>query len=229
MTPPLVCFDLDGCLVDSRAPIAAALNHGLVAVGAPKRDPADLHGRIGAPLLAMFRDLLAEADHDTGRAHDAVVAYREVYGDLAVANTVAVPGMPELVADLARAGTGLLVVTTKPVEFTEPILAAVGLAPSFEAVFAPSLADLEEPKATTLERALAHAGIAAPTDRARAWMVGDRHHDVAAGRTCGTRTAGVTWGSGARPELVDAGAEVVVDHPHQLAAVLWEPGESDPR
>lgn len=220
MTPPLACFDLDGCLVDSRAPIAAALNHGLVAVGAQPRDPADLHGRIGAPLLAMFRDLLAEAGHDTSRAHDAVVAYREVYGELAVADTVAVAGMPELVADLADAGTRLLVVTTKPVEFAAPILAAVGLAPLFADVLAPSLRALEEPKATTLARALARAGVERRADRARAWMVGDRHHDVAAGRACGTRTAGVTWGSGTQRELVAAGADVVVDRPGQLAVAL---------
>lgn len=220
MTRPLVCFDLDGCLVDSRVPIAAAMNHALTAVGAPARDEAELHARIGPPLLGALEQMLVEVGHDPARGREAVAAYREVYGDLAVAHTTAVPGMAELLAALEAAGAPLLVVTAKPVEFATPILHAVGMHGRFGGVFAPALTALDEPKADTLARALALAGVDGGQACAEVTMVGDRHHDIDAGRTRGTRTVGVTWGSGSRDELVDAGADAVVDTPAELQAVL---------
>lgn len=223
--PTAACFDLDGCLVDSRAPIAAAMNHALATVGAPVRDDVDLHARIGPPLLGALEEMLVESGHDRARGRDAVVAYRDVYGDLAVAHTVAIPGMAELLGRLRQAGTALMVVTGKPAEFATPILRAVGMDDCFDGVFAPALTSLAEPKAETLARALAHAGLHRAADRPGVAMVGDRHHDVDAGRACGTRTVGVTWGSGSREELVAAAADVVVDRPAELHTVLglWSP------
>lgn len=220
MTRALVCFDLDGCLVDSRAPIAAAMNHAMVAVGAPPRDEADLHARIGPPLLGALEQMLVESGHDRARGREAVAAYRDVYGELAVAHTRAVPGMADVLAGLHACGAPLLVVTTKPAEFATPILRAVGMHRWFGGVFAPALTALDEPKADTLARALAHAGVDGARARAEVVMVGDRHHDVDAGRVRGTRTIGVTWGSGSREELVGAGADAVADTPAALGALL---------
>lgn len=218
--PPAVCFDLDGCLVDSRVPIAAAMNHALASVGAPVRDEQDLHARIGPPLLGALEQMLVESGHDRARGHDAVVAYREVYGELALAYTVAIAGMAELLESLQGAGVVLMVVTGKPAEFASPILQAVRMQDRFAGVFAPALDALAEPKALTLANALAHAGIDGADTRRHVVMVGDRHHDVDAGRACGTRTVGVTWGSGSRDELVAAAADVIVDRPADLHAVL---------
>lgn len=219
MTRALVCFDLDGCLVDSRVPIAAAMNHALVAVGAPPRDEIDLHARIGPPLLGALEQMLVESGHDRARGREAVAAYRDVYGELAVAHTTAVPGMADVLAGLDACGTPLLVVTTKPAEFATPILRAVGMHRWFGGVFAPALTALHEPKADTLARALAHAGVDG-THAREVTMVGDRHHDVDAGRARGTRTIGVTWGSGSRDELVDAGADAVAETPRALGVLL---------
>lgn len=221
--PPAVCFDLDGCLVDSRVPIAAAMNHALTSVGAPRRDELDLHARIGPPLLGALEQMLVESGHDPARGHDAVVAYREVYGELSLVHTVAIAGMDELLGSLQEAGVVLLVVTGKPAEFASPILQAVGMRDRFAGVFAPALDALAEPKALTLDRALAHAGLEGGRQRRAAVMVGDRHHDVDAGRACGLHTVGVTWGSGRRDELVAAGADAIVERPADLHAVLGLP------
>lgn len=215
----VACFDLDGCLVDSRSPITAALNHGLVTVGAAPRPRSELEGWIGTPLLETYRGLLASGGEDPGLATDAVVGYREVYGDLAVRDTTLIEGMDRVVVALGEAGWRLLVVTTKPVPFADPILRAVGLRDDFEDVFAPDVTALTEPKAVTLRRALDAIAVP-PADVAASWMVGDRHHDVDAGVAVGTRTAGVTWGAGPRAELEAAGATVVVDTPATLLAVL---------
>lgn len=216
-----ICFDLDGCLVDSRVAIATCMNLGLEAVGAAAVDPVVLHRLIGPPLLGTFEGLLVDAGHGPDLAMDCVATYRQHYADVSLTHTTAIPGIEPVLAAVA-AERRVLVVTAKPAEFAVPILAAVGLDRYVEAVFAPGLDALREPKAASLRRALAAAdGLADP---GAAWMVGDRHHDVEAGRDCRVPTAGVTWGSGDRDELVAAGATVVVDRPAELLDVLLPAG-----
>lgn len=212
-----ICFDLDGCLVESREAIATCMNLGLEAVGAPPVDPPVLHAMIGGPLLGCFESLLADAGHDRGLAMDCVTAYRTHYPEISLTHTTPIPGIADVLA-AAAARRRVLVVTSKPAEFAVPILAAVGLDRYVEAVYAPALDALTEPKAASLRRALAAAD--AEADPGAAWMVGDRHHDIEAGLACGVPTVGVTWGSGDRAELTAAGATAVVDIPAQLPSVL---------
>ena len=208
-------FDLDGCLVDSRAPISAAMNAALDDLGMRTMDPADLHRYIGPPLLESFERILGSLEADPTLAHEAVDAYRRAYPDLALDSTRPVPGIAALLSELHGHVT-LMVVTSKPVEYAEPILEAVGLRSRFDAVHGPALDALTEPKSAKLEQALEMAGVGEHDRRSAAVMIGDRMHDVAAGKRCGTATIGVTWGIGDRMELTSAGADVVVDHPSEL-------------
>ncbi len=212
----LIAFDLDGCLVDSRVPITTAINHGLAEVGVPTRPVEDLVRFIGPPLLLTFEGLLAEAGRPREFAQAAVSAYRDVYAGLAATHTTVVPGVSGALTTLSESGRPLVIVTSKPAPFARPILDAVGLAPFFEDVFAPELSAPDEHKPETLARALTTRR----ADPAAAVMVGDRRHDVEAGRACGTRTVGVTWGIGTREELLRAGVDVVVDDPVDLVGSL---------
>lgn len=215
---PVAAFlDLDGCLVDSRRAIGRCLNIGLAAVGAPPRPPERLHRLIGPPLHDAFEALLGEAGLDVGLAQVCVAAYRDAYRERCVTDTMVVPGIPAAVGRLA-ATLPLAVVTSKPAAFAEPILETVGLRDAFDAVHAPGLEVRAEPKATTLARALADLAPHAPPSAAV--MIGDRHHDIDAGRACGTRTVGVTWGIGDAAEL--GHADQMLDCPDELVpAVLY--------
>jgi phosphoglycolate phosphatase len=54
--------------------------------------------------------------------------------------------------------------------------------------------------------------------------VGDRHHDVRAGRALGLATVGVLWGIGGEAELREAGALHLVETPGQLGRLLEASG-----
>lgn len=215
-TAAAVFFDLDGCLVDSERAIPRAYNEALTALGLPPQPVATLRRFIGPPLLEGFTTLLSELGGDPGRAMDGVTAYREVYGEIALADTQVVPGV-ETALD-ALDGVPLAVVTSKPAFFAEPILAALGLAHRFRGVYAPDLRATTEAKAVALGRALRE--VAPGVAPARTAMVGDRSHDVVAGRGCGAHTVGVTWGAGDRGELVGADADRVIDDPDELPGAL---------
>ncbi len=214
--PPDAAFlDLDGCLVDSRSAISHCLNVGLEAVGATPRAVDRLHHLIGPPLHESFVALLAEEELDPALAPRCVAAYREAYRDVSLTETRPVPGVADALSRV-QGHLPLAVVTSKPAAFAEPILEVVRLAGFFAAVHAPSLHARAEPKAETLARALADVAPSSP--RASTVMVGDRHHDVDAGRACGTGTVGVTWGIGDRAEV--SHADVLLDEPAGLAALL---------
>lgn len=208
-------FDLDGCLLDSSRAIPASINVGLAAVGAPRRPIPDLQWCIGPPLSASFATLLAEDGRDGGdHVATAVQAYRDAYLDLAVEMTTVVPGVLDVLAGAAQRRA---IVTSKPAAYARPLAAAMGVLDHVEELFGPSTDLLVEPKRATLGRALDVLGI---HDPATAVMVGDRHHDVDAGRARGTATVGVTWGAGDRRELESARADHVVGMPPELAVVL---------
>ena len=219
----LLLFDLDGCLVDSTYPITTCMNHALVGVGVPARDPAELVRFIGPPLPASFATLLREAGGDPELTARCVELYRERYPEEALRSTVLIDGMEPALEELASVAR-MAIVTSKPGEYAEPIVEAVGLRSRFAAVHAPQ-ADLRgEPKEETLARAL--ADLVDDGDPASAVMIGDREHDVLAGLACGTRTVGVTWGAGERAELEAAGADHIVSTPAQLVELF---GVTDPR
>ncbi|MGI9017961.1 MAG: HAD family hydrolase [Euzebya sp.] len=214
-------FDLDGCLVDSRAAISGAINHALTTLGVRERPPEQLYGFIGPPLVHTFEALLASEGQDPARAPQAIEAYREEYRDGALRLTTVVPGVESALAGLSG-HLAVRVVTSKPVEQARAIVQALGLDRWVEEVHGPDLSALTEPKSVKLEAALAQVGCAQPHDRPQTAMIGDRLHDVQAGQACGTATVGVTWGIGDCAELTGAGADHVIDRPDQLAAILLD-------
>jgi phosphoglycolate phosphatase len=210
----VLLFDLDGVIADSRHAITRSINFALSAHGLPAQDEVGLQRFIGPPLLGAFQELLADLGGDPALGPACVAAYRERYADACLVETLPYPGVDRVVERLA-ARLPLAVATSKPTRFAEPILVELGLRGSFRAVVGPSLDARSEPKAETVARALAALG-----GPRRAAIVGDRHHDVTAGRENGITTIGVTWGFGDRVELERAGADRVIDGPEELLALV---------
>ena len=220
-----VCFDLDGCLIDSTAAITEAIVAALEHLDVAAPPAGELGWCVGPPLKESMAQLLAEAGDDPSRADEAVDAYRAGYATTWRASTRVFDGIEEVLAALTAAaahegagGRPLAVVTSKPLPMATTILHGTGLDRWFSAVHGPDPDHRGEAKSQTLQRALAQVWPGG--DPVEATMVGDRSHDVAAGRACGTVTVGVTWGAGDRAELTGAGADHVVDTPRQLREVL---------
>ena len=227
--PALRCFDLDGCIVVSDAAIGDALEYALDVVGLPAPAAERLRAAIGPPLITTIDALLREAGHDTSGGEGAelrataVTAYRARYAAIGFGLTRPVPGVVALLEQLRALASGpTVIVTAKPVAVAEPLLEQLGLRDLFDAVHGVSLGPAVEEKRVTLARALAEADVAPQ----RAVMIGDRSHDIVAGRACGTRTVGVLWGAGDRTELEAAGADLVVADPVELVPELLSSGWS---
>jgi phosphoglycolate phosphatase len=210
-----VLFDLDGCLIDSRAGIVASVHAAMSACGLPAMPDAELEWLIGPPLRTGFAELSRRMGRDEPSLAQALLdAYHADYHDTMLDHTPLVPGVEELLRQLS-ASRPVGIVTSKPRSLALEILEHHGLMEVLSVVEGPTFDEADEPKVDTLARALVELdGLTA------SHMVGDRHHDIEAGRAHGLHTIGVTWGIGSAAELGEAGADTIVSSVDELASEL---------
>ena len=209
----VVLFDLDGVIADSRRAITACMNAALVAAGVEPWPEAELHRFIGPSLSFGFAEILGVGEDDPAVAA-AIDDYRARYSSVFVRDTPAYPSIVEAVRAVG-AERRIGVATSKPRAFAEPLLEAFGLPACLSVIAAPELDIHVESKSDTVAAALAALG-----DVSGGAMVGDRHVDMRAAHDHGLRAVGVSWGFGSEAELRDAGADVVVGSPAELATYL---------
>jgi phosphoglycolate phosphatase len=194
----LICFDLDGTLVDSTADIRAALVHALAAV--PPADPLrDEHALgcagLGLPLEEFYALARPEPHIAAGAAgrRRFTDAYRTHYHANLLNHTRAFPTVAAtlaLIGPLRQEGLRTAIATTKRTATAERVLGGLGLAHHFDLILGTEdpmphkpAPDLLLACAQRLER-----------DPRRGLMVGDTERDVLAGRAAEMRTCGVTYG-----------------------------------
>jgi HAD superfamily hydrolase (TIGR01509 family) len=194
----LICFDLDGTLVDSTADIRAALVHALAAVP-PSDVRLDEHALscagLGLP-LDEFYSLARPAPHP--QAGDAgqrrfIDTYRDYYHAHLLDKTRPFDGVAatlDLVKPLRARGLRTAVATTKKTLTAERVLGGLGLAHHFDLILGTE-APMPHKPAPDLLLACAQR---LDRDPRRGLMIGDTERDVLAGRAAGMRTCGVTYG-----------------------------------
>ena len=205
-----VVLDVDGTLLDSADGIVAGFRHALESVGVVPPDDATLRSDLGPPLATLLPVFGVPDD----RVDEALAAYRAFYLREGLQRATAYAGVVDALSTLSdRVPLGTA--TAKRTEVGRAILEAHGLDGYFAVVN--GLGDDHPTKAATLAETLELMG---GLDPAGVVMVGDRGSDIAAGQAVGTRTVGVLWGYGSRAELEGAGADALLEHPHQLVDLL---------
>lgn len=186
-TPQLVLFDLDGTLTDSADGIVASFRHALTEVGAAVPD-GDLVTRIVGPPMHHTLSAMGLG----ARVDEAIAAYRADYTTRGWSMNRLFDGIPELLADLERAGVRLAVATSKAQPTAQRILTHFGLDGHFEVIAGASPDGTRAAKADVVAHALAQ--LAPVPDRVL--MIGDRSHDVEGAAAHGIETVVVDWGYG---------------------------------
>lgn len=211
MPAELVIFDMDGTLVDSRDDIAASINAGLLAVGAPARSGTEIHQLIGRPLAEMFRALLPAGL--VGRSEEAARAYRADYFENCARGSRLFPGVLECLDGLGSVKKAIA--TTKQTFQARRVAERLGLGSRFDLVHGTDGIP-HKPDPAVIEQVLERLG----ARRERSWMVGDTVWDLRAGRAAGLRTCAVTYGIHAPGVLAAEGPDLILDDLARLPAAL---------
>jgi phosphoglycolate phosphatase len=174
----------------------------------------DLRGAIGPPLRQTFGRLLAT--DDASRIEEAMRLYRERFSVAGLFENRVYPGLPDMLANLGKAGCRLFVATSKPSVYAQQIVHHFDLAKYFVGVYGSELDGARENKGDLLRFLLEEECLGTNSTA----MVGDRGHDMLAAKAHSLCAVGVTWGYGSPNELNDAGADVVCNHPTEVGSFL---------
>ncbi|WP_277052962.1 N-acetylmuramic acid 6-phosphate phosphatase MupP [Zestomonas thermotolerans] len=211
-----VLFDMDGTLLDS-APDFIAITQAMRAErGLPPLPEKTIRDVVSGGARAMVATGFAldpEAPDFEPLRQEFLERYQNHYAVL----TRPFDGIPELLEDIERARLRWGVVTNKPLRYAEPIMRDLGLAERSAVLVCPDHVSRSKPDPEMLLLACAKLGI----QPAEALFIGDDLRDIEAGRAAGTRTAAVSYGY-IHPDdnARHWGADVVVDHPLELRAIL---------
>lgn len=211
-----VLFDMDGTLLDTAPDFIAVCQAMLKAHG---REPIDdqriqdvVSGGARAMVAATF-DMDPEAPGFEALRQEFLDRYQEHCAVL----TRPYEGMPELLESIERSRLIWGVVTNKPVRFAAPIMEQLGLAERSQVLVCPDHVTKSKPDPEMLLLACSQLKV----DPSEVLFIGDDLRDIESGRAAGTKTAAVRYGY-IHPDDNPAhwGADVIVDHPRDLLAVL---------
>lgn len=203
MKPPeAAVFDLDGTLVDSAPGIALALSTALAAHGLAAIDLAKVKTMVGGGARRLVERAIADR---TGIDPEPVLAaFLAAYRAHPAAGTVLYPGAGDLLAALRRRGTRLAICTNKPLDLTQTIVSALGLADAFDTVTGSTEGLALKPDPAMLRITLETLGVAPRS----AVMIGDSEADVGAARGAGCPVVLLAHGYSATP-VAELGADAI--------------------
>lgn len=195
-------WDLDGTITDPRLGIIGAYQALLSEYGLPVPSEASLRWVIGPPLRECLPQVLGLSS--SGDIEEAVVKYRHWYVTQGLMyKDTPYPGIEDLLKALNHSGKRLFVATAKAHSYAKLILEHWSLDGYFECIHGSELDGVRSNKAELLSWMLERYGLKGSEQIV---MIGDRRHDVVAGRANGLFTVGVGYGYGTETELKEAGA-----------------------
>lgn len=207
-------FDLDGTLIDSKLDLALAVNATRSHVGLSELPHRQIYGYVGHGAPMLIRRALEEGFDEAALEH-ALRFFLDYYRAHMLDNTVAYPGVPAALAELAARKFVLTVLTNKPVRFSTEILQGLGLAAYFRSIYGGNSFETKKPDPLGVEVILRETGASAR----QAIVVGDSEIDVLTGRNAGTWTCGVTYGLGS-DRLADSPPDLLIDSLTELSALV---------
>jgi phosphoglycolate phosphatase len=211
---PLLIFDLDGTLIDSKLDLANSVNAMLGHMGMPVLTNETVYSYVGNGAPVLVRKALgpSASDADVSYALDYFLSY---YREHMLDYTHLYPGVREALERMREQGAAMAVLTNKPVRFSQAIVDGLGVADFFFQVYGGNSFETKKPEPTGARKLVEESGQAPES----AWMVGDSAVDIRTARNAGIGAVGVSYGF--QPEgFLEYPPDLVVDDLRELAGWL---------
>ena len=212
----LAIFDCDGTLVDSGAPIYAALKATFREASIDLPPPEVSRRVIGLSLVEAMAGLTPDMPAETHV--ELAEAYKRHFMALRAAGDVDEPlfdGVLELLDDLEADGWLLAVATGKSDRGLKHCLDRHDIHARFVSL---QTADRHpsKPHPSMVLQAIAEAGASPETS----FVVGDTSYDMAMAAAARAAPIGAGWGYHETEELLEAGAVAVAEHPLEILELV---------
>ncbi|MEE1373092.1 MAG: molybdenum cofactor synthesis domain-containing protein [Parolsenella sp.] len=210
---PVVLFDFDGTLADTKPCIVRTATQVLREWGLTDEEIGDAGRLVGPPFPLAYSLVYGLSEED---AAEVTRRYREIYAGLGPERNPLFDGVREMLTELKTRGKKLAIVSSKMERFVRMALQQTGIEDLFEEVVTQT--GVKDPsKAGLIAEALRRLD-AGPED---AVMLGDRHYDIEGAVAMGVDSIGVYLSDTAPAgELENAGATAIATSVSQMRRYL---------
>lgn len=212
---PAYIFDLDGTLVDTAPDLLAATNAVLRGAGRPTVQPSSLRRMVGMGARSLILQAFAATGAPLSEADlpAHVDRFLTHYRAHIAAESRPFPGVEETLEGL-RGQARLAVLTNKPQEMADLLLAALELDRYFEAIHGAGRLQVVKPDPAVFHHIVEELG----GGEGPAIMIGDSAVDVATARAAGRPVIVVDYGY-SQTLAQDLGADAVVSDFRRIPAL----------
>jgi len=191
--PSLITIDLDGTLVDSIGDLHASVNQMQQKLAGPERSEQQVRRWVGNGADRLVHRALTnsmETDAPPDEFARAINYFRLAYQSINGKYSHLYPGVLSTLGILRDTQCRLICVTTKPAQFTRPLLEVLQIYDYFELILSGDDLPLKKPHPLPL----LHAAEFASTIAQNCLHVGDSNSDIKAARSAGFQIACVSYG-----------------------------------
>ena len=209
-------FDLDGTLADTLESIAHCTNQALESIGYEplETDCYRYYAGDGAKML-LTRALIASGDTKLSRLEEIEPIFSEIFEKGCMYHVKPYDGIVETVQGLRDMGYRVAVLSNKRHERTKDVVTAL---------FGEGVFDEVQGQTEGIRRKPSPDGALAIAERLgvkpeNCLYFGDTNTDMQTACAAGMYGVGVLWGFRDRRELIDSGAQVLVDKPQEILMI----------
>lgn len=187
-----VFFDMDGTLIDSRADLAATVNHTRRDLGLAELSQEDVLTHVGQGARYLLAHAIPERADDVEALWEI---FRSHYAEHMLESVELYPSVRQTLEELARRGWLMGINTSKPAFATRAILEHFGLLRYFGNVIVAG-GDCAEMKPSALPLRECAARLRGHRLSSHDWMVGDSWTDMQCATNAGIKSAFCSFGFG---------------------------------
>jgi len=212
-------FDLDGTLLNTLEDLTDALNLALVQKGYEERSADEVKTLVGNGAGNLIARAVSETIPEEEKkeiTQGILSVFREKYNELCLEKTRPYPGIPELLKELKSNGCHMAVVSNKQEDMTKKIIDHFfkGI---FESVNGQRQGIPIKPDPSITNEVIDELAL----NTGEYFFIGDSGVDMQTAKNCGALAVGVTWGFRGVEELIQNGADFIIERPKELLKIVY--------
>ena len=205
-----VIFDLDGTLTDTLGDLATAVNFVLEKNALPTHEVEEYKYFVGWGSYVLLKKASPEGTSEE-KLQEMLSDFFEYYNEHYLDKTVPYEGINEMLATLRKRGIRLAVCSNKIQNMTEKVCDRF-----FEGVFEYTFGQNEKFPLKPDPACPIWIAEQFGADPSEVFFVGDSGSDMKTAKNGGFTAVGVSWGFRPREELLENGADYIVDKAEEL-------------
>lgn len=209
-------FDLDGTLLDTIDDLADSMNVSLSSMGLPTYPVDRYKVMVGDGIKILAQRALPTERQDEASIARCMAGMRDAYEQRWHAKSRPYDGIPELLNALTDLGFPCVVLSNKPHDFTEKVIATLLPAWRFACVLGARPGVPTKPDPSGALEIASQLGVAPE----RFLYLGDTNTDMQTAVAAGMYPVGVLWGFRSAEELTVAGARTLIARPMELMRMI---------